>query len=82
MMSFMFLLLVIAWIFFIASFFSNDTTILSLATIFLMALGLYIGFNGLDAINNFGTLALGIIMVGLGFYVLLKTNFALFGNLD
>jgi len=62
----------LAWFILIIGFLKKDYTITSLASMFLMVIGTSILLYGVEGIDNLITLGMGVMHIGIGFYVLFR----------
>jgi len=82
MMSIIFLILIICWIFMPVGIYFNDYVFCCLSGMFMMALGVYMIANGLDGINNLATFVLSVIQIGLGGYVFIRKTLEQYEGID
>lgn len=74
-LPFVYLAVIIVWIIIIFAFMIDDWAIKSLASLFLMIIGIFVMINGIEGITNIAVVGFGIIHTAVGFYVITVESF-------
>ena len=70
--------IILAWLLLIFGFNLKDYQLLAFSSFFLMALGAYIIFYGLEDISNIATLAFAFVQIGVGAYVIMRGAYEIY----
>lgn len=72
--TFMYVLIGLFVLFLILAIWTQDQTLASITSMFMIVIGVFVATNGFYGINNMVTQATAIIFIALGAYILLKVN--------
>jgi len=80
MIDFIYILIMIGWVMLLVSFYYKDYPIGAIGAMLLMAIGVYILYNGLPDANDFLNKIIGIIHCGIGGYVFIRGTWEQYKN--
>jgi hypothetical protein len=78
MISFIYILILIAWLFLFVGFYFKEFTITALGSTLMIVLGVYTAINGLDGFFNIATQALSVTHMCIGAYILIRGSYELY----
>lgn len=80
-LPFIYIGIIIAWVLLAVGFSMKDYTISTLASIFIIIIGVYVLIYGIENISNVVIVALGIVHIGIGFYVMVRGSYELYKDM-